>query len=152
MRTPPIPLASGESSGKTRTGGSHSSHSTDSWNNVYEGGSSFTSQSIQAREVAESVANANGAQARSDLNTSLGHLDKCLEPSGAASSHNEEQVFLDIPHSVTSPFLPLPAGLVLAILHRIQGTYTKIEIWSSCFSLFHAHRWLRFIVNKPIFL
>jgi hypothetical protein len=82
---------------------------------LYEGDSSFTSQSAHAREAAETIAN---SAAGSNLNATLHSLKSLLQP----ASQNNRTVD-HITHNYKQIHLPLPAELVLAMLRSYQGMW-----------------------------
>ncbi|KAH8698866.1 hypothetical protein BGW36DRAFT_358380 [Talaromyces proteolyticus] len=101
--------------------------STDQLRDLYEGSSSFTSQSIQAKEVAETVTNANRAETGLSISTTLKDLDRFLR-CGDTVSHKDQVISGNTTCNLQSTSLPLPAGLVLAILHRIHEQFPVQKI------------------------
>ncbi|KAJ5115389.1 hypothetical protein NUU61_001148 [Penicillium alfredii] len=87
---------------------------------LYEGDSSFTSQSAQARDVAETFAGPD----ESNLNGSFDSLKTLLRP--ASQDHRFSDTATPNP---TPMSLPLPAELVLAILRSIQ-VQKPMFLWS----------------------
>lgn len=85
---------------------------------LYEGDSSFTSQSAQAREAAESMANSNDSTAGSTLNATFHSLKSLLQPT--SQNHRADD---GITHQSTQIYLPLPAELVITMLRGYQGIY-----------------------------
>ncbi|KAJ5343677.1 uncharacterized protein N7506_003501 [Penicillium brevicompactum] len=82
---------------------------------LYEGESSFTSQSLGAREAAQSLANPNRPQTGSNLNVAFNSLNGLLQPSQKTRQGDESRSYdpVQIP-------LALPAELVIALLRRFQ--------------------------------
>lgn len=85
---------------------------------IYEGESSFTIQSLGARETAESMANPrnSGAGADFDIHTAFNSLSGLLQPATGNDqvSENSHLESVEIP-------LPLPMNLVVTILRRFKG-------------------------------
>lgn len=83
----------------------------------YEGESSFTRQSLGARQAAESMANPNDPAAGSTLNVAFDSLNGLLRPVQRDRAESQS-------HSNNSRQIPLclPADLVLAMLQRFHGT------------------------------
>ncbi|KAJ5806376.1 fungal-specific transcription factor domain-containing protein [Penicillium pulvis] len=79
---------------------------------LYEGDSSFISQSARARETAETIAN---YAAESNLNATFHSLKSLLQP----ASQNDRAVD-HMTHNPKQIYLPLPAELVLAMLRSYQ--------------------------------
>ncbi|KAH8680093.1 hypothetical protein BGZ60DRAFT_401267 [Tricladium varicosporioides] len=87
---------------------------------LYEGSSSFTNQSVQASEVAQRAANSEGAGEGSSLDVSFSYLETLLRPTSTFSSL-EDYSFSRNPASRFIPtVVPLPVGLVVAILQKIK--------------------------------
>ncbi|OGM48383.1 hypothetical protein ABOM_003361 [Aspergillus bombycis] len=88
---------------------------------VYEGISSFTSQSILASNVAQTTANSEGAGEHSDLKSSLDHL-KTLLQTPTRSSFETEYRMSRVPAARSLPTMDhlLPLDLIIAILQEIK--------------------------------
>lgn len=92
---------------------------------LYEGGSSFTNQSIQARNVAQRIANSEGTGEQSGLNASLGHLNTLFQSPTTLSSLEDYHFSSTTARSV--PVMdPLPLDLVIAILQEIKSRMTVL--------------------------
>ena len=93
---------------------------------LYEGESSFTSQSLGAREAAQSLANPNRPQTGSNLNVAFNSLNGLLQPSQTTRQGDESRSYdpVQIP-------LALPAELVIALLRRFQGMILSRVSWES---------------------
>lgn len=83
---------------------------------LYEGESSFTIQSLGARETAESMANPRNSGADSDIHTAFNSLSGLLQPATGndQASENSHLESVEVP-------LPLPMNLVVTMLRRFKG-------------------------------
>ncbi|KAF5865898.1 hypothetical protein ETB97_001966 [Aspergillus alliaceus] len=88
---------------------------------LFEGISSFTTQSIIASDVAQNTANSEGAGERSDFKSSLNHL-RLLLPTPALSASPEEYRMSRAPAAQSVPSVDhlLPLDLVIALLQEIK--------------------------------
>ncbi|KAE8140310.1 fungal-specific transcription factor domain-containing protein [Aspergillus pseudotamarii] len=88
---------------------------------VYEGISSFTSQSLLASDVAQKTANSEGAGEHSDLKSSLDYL-KTLLRTPTRSSHATEYRMSRAPAARSLPTMDhlLPLNLIIALLQEIK--------------------------------
>ncbi|KAE8402964.1 hypothetical protein BDV37DRAFT_272511 [Aspergillus pseudonomiae] len=88
---------------------------------VYEGISSFTSQSMLASDVAQKTANSEGAGEHLDLKSSLDHL-KTLLQTATRSSFATEYRMSRVPAAQLLPTMDnlLPIDLIIAILKEIK--------------------------------
>ncbi|KAF9891447.1 hypothetical protein FE257_003913 [Aspergillus nanangensis] len=86
---------------------------------LYEGGPSFTHQSIQARDVAQKTAKDTG-DLRSDLSTSLNHLETLLHSSVTVSS--SDSYHFSGKSDSSESIRPLPMDLVLSIIQEIKSS------------------------------
>ena len=92
---------------------------------LYEGGSSFINQSIQARNVAQRTANSEGTGEQSGLNASLGHLNTLFQSRTTLSPLGDYHFSSTTARSV--PVMdPLPLDLVIAILQEIKSKTTVL--------------------------
>lgn len=116
----------------TKTYSISTSHSPDSAGNaaadpLYEGRSSFNTQSAQASEFARIKADSNGIRGGPELDASITYLTTLLQPSGSTSSV-EDHYFSPNPTSrLQAPLTPLPTELVVAIIQKIKGMNRTIE-------------------------
>ena len=93
---------------------------------VYEGISSFTGQSILARDVAQKTATSEGAGEHSNLKSSLDHL-KTLLQTPTRSPFATEYRMSRVPATQSLPTMDhlLPLDLIIAILQEIKGKYLR---------------------------
>ena len=104
------------------------SHSPDSASNaaadpLYEGRSSFTTQSAQANEFARRQADLDGFRGGSDLDASITYLNTLLQPSGGLPSVEDHYFSPNPAIRLETPLSPLPTDLVVTILRKIKGIH-----------------------------
>ncbi|KAJ5180494.1 fungal-specific transcription factor domain-containing protein [Penicillium capsulatum] len=80
---------------------------------MYEGDTSFTSQSVEARELAKTMASSSGVEMGSNITGTFDSLNHLLQSSSKQNPHRP-----DLPRSSTQS--PLPAELVLALLQDFR--------------------------------
>ncbi|KAF4944251.1 hypothetical protein FSARC_14722 [Fusarium sarcochroum] len=87
---------------------------------IYEGDTSFLSQSVLATELAGKAASSKTPEASSTISEPLSRLDALLHSSPATASTKEQE----IQHKATSRLLPgfepLPDSFVIAVIRRIK--------------------------------
>lgn len=84
---------------------------------MYEGGTSFTSQSVEARELAKTIASSSGVEMGSSMGGTLDSLESLLQSSAKEQTSSRSE----IPRSTVATQSPLPADLALALLRDFQG-------------------------------
>lgn len=93
------------------------SHSEGAPMNMYEGDSSFTSQSVQAQELAKTMVTSSGAEMRSNVGGTFDSLEGLLQPASKTYRSSEK----DSSRPTVATSLPLPADMVLAMLKTFRG-------------------------------
>lgn len=85
---------------------------------VYEGSSSFASQSMQATEDFQRVSYSHGTVDGSSLDASFRHLQDLLQPS---TTFNDYRFSRNIAPQPAAQMTLLPVELILAVLRKIKG-------------------------------
>lgn len=91
---------------------------------MYEGETSFTSQSVEARELAKTIANSSGVEMGSSIGGTFDSLESLLQ----SSANRQTSSRSDMPLPTVAKQSPLPADVALALLRDFQG----MSFWNQC--------------------